>query len=352
MSDKAKRIQAYLAVCPGAISGQGGHDHTFKVACAIVKGFDCTADEALGYLQSWNQRCDPPWSDTELSHKVEDADSASDAKRRGYLLEKTITFTQNTVKEVKQTPFLSSSTKVWDPEQSRLERLALHGAGILANLPDWTTSEMVSESPKQLPMDADDHFDAFLGKWEPEKIIWMGNVEDSGSPAYCGHFATPAVWRRRGLPGSNKLWTSGCCYKLGSFSRCKGNIEEHTYSIVESDRLPYPRQGAILRWLLGMGLPIEMIVDTRGASLHGWLRTTHLSKEYLERLTIMLCGIHNGLEPHPTIPGKMRRMFIGGMGCDPATFRGSQPTRLPGADRPANTAEGKRGGVQKIIFLS
>jgi len=31
------RIERYVDACPGAVSGQRGHDATFKVACALVR---------------------------------------------------------------------------------------------------------------------------------------------------------------------------------------------------------------------------------------------------------------------------------------------------------------------------
>jgi hypothetical protein len=36
-----ERIQRYIDACPPAISGQSGHDQTFRVACILVQGFDC-----------------------------------------------------------------------------------------------------------------------------------------------------------------------------------------------------------------------------------------------------------------------------------------------------------------------
>jgi hypothetical protein len=42
-----QRIGAYLAKVPGAVSGSGGHDQTFRVACALINGFPLGEDEAL-----------------------------------------------------------------------------------------------------------------------------------------------------------------------------------------------------------------------------------------------------------------------------------------------------------------
>lgn len=68
------RARAYLAKCQPAVSGQGGHDQTFKVADKLVNGFGLAVDAALSLLmEDWNGRCDPPWSEKDLLHKLQDA---------------------------------------------------------------------------------------------------------------------------------------------------------------------------------------------------------------------------------------------------------------------------------------
>ena len=81
----AKRASAYLATMPPAISGQGGHDATWRAAVMLVCGFDLDAGEAFDLLATeYNPRCVPPWSEKELRHKVAGAERAG--LPRGYLL--------------------------------------------------------------------------------------------------------------------------------------------------------------------------------------------------------------------------------------------------------------------------
>lgn len=80
-----RRVEAYLAKCAPAISGQKGHDAAFKAACKIGPGFDLSPAETLDWLRVvYNPTCDPPWSDRELEHKVAEAYKVE--KRRGWLL--------------------------------------------------------------------------------------------------------------------------------------------------------------------------------------------------------------------------------------------------------------------------
>lgn len=69
-----QRAEAYLAKCEPSVSGQGGHDRTFKIACKLVHGFGLKQDEAFRLLEErYNPRCQPPWSEKELLHKVSQA---------------------------------------------------------------------------------------------------------------------------------------------------------------------------------------------------------------------------------------------------------------------------------------
>ena len=62
--DVETRAVKYLDSCQPAVSGDGGHAQTFKVAVQLGPGFDLSADIALRLLsQHYNPRCEPPWSE-------------------------------------------------------------------------------------------------------------------------------------------------------------------------------------------------------------------------------------------------------------------------------------------------
>ncbi len=79
-----ERARRYVATIPSAVSGQHGHDATFHVACALVLGFDLSVEDAFQVLGEWNTACQPPWSERELIHKLQDA--AKQPGPRGYLV--------------------------------------------------------------------------------------------------------------------------------------------------------------------------------------------------------------------------------------------------------------------------
>jgi hypothetical protein len=82
-----ERAIAYVNCCPPAISGAGGHSQTFDVARAIVYGFGLGPEIGFDLLKAhYNPRCQPPWSDKELLHKCDEADTKPYNKPRGWLL--------------------------------------------------------------------------------------------------------------------------------------------------------------------------------------------------------------------------------------------------------------------------
>jgi len=82
-----ERVAQYLAACPPAVSGQNGSGQTFFVACQLTNGFGLSESEALSYMQLYNQRCSPPWSEKEIEHKVQDAAASNKhEKPRGHLI--------------------------------------------------------------------------------------------------------------------------------------------------------------------------------------------------------------------------------------------------------------------------
>jgi len=69
---RIRDLRAYIRRIK-SIQGARGSDACFRVAC-ILRDAGLSPEESLAYLLEWNQSCaDPPWSVTELEHKVRDA---------------------------------------------------------------------------------------------------------------------------------------------------------------------------------------------------------------------------------------------------------------------------------------
>lgn len=86
MNTVLERAATYLERMPPAIAGSGGHSATFNAAAALTRGFAMAEQDALPSLMAWNQtHCQPPWTESELRHKIRSA--ASSTRPLGYLLD-------------------------------------------------------------------------------------------------------------------------------------------------------------------------------------------------------------------------------------------------------------------------
>lgn len=84
-SNIVDRARKYVSRIDGAMSGSRGHPTTFKVAIALVRGFNLSHETALMLLREYNERCRPKWKESDLRHKVNEAATKSRAEW-GYLL--------------------------------------------------------------------------------------------------------------------------------------------------------------------------------------------------------------------------------------------------------------------------
>ncbi len=68
------RARLYVTKCDPAVSGQNGHDRFFSVACKLVIGFGLSREQAIDVITNdYNVKCEPPFSDYEIAHKIDDA---------------------------------------------------------------------------------------------------------------------------------------------------------------------------------------------------------------------------------------------------------------------------------------
>lgn len=68
-----ERAMAYLNRLPPAVAGSGGHNTTLRAACECFR-FGLSTGDTLQAMRAFNARCQPPWSEKELAHKVADAE--------------------------------------------------------------------------------------------------------------------------------------------------------------------------------------------------------------------------------------------------------------------------------------
>ena len=202
---------------------------------------------------------------------------------------------------------MSTSAQVEVRRTPRKPKKAPVPAGLLDRVVQqrWHPSDMWEDSPDSLLGDCSDDWRKILALFEPDDVVWIGDITDSGGTRGAKHFKAQKEWLEGSVcPGQ---FTCPSTFKAGTESRSQGNVEARRYLVVESDELQKDEIGAVFRWL-NKYLTLWAVVDTGGKSLHGWFSY-----------------------PKKNIP--MLKELLGALKCDTKMFGASQPCRMPSARR-------------------
>ena len=294
-----ERARRYLSKCPSAVSGQRGHDQTFAVACVLVNGFDLPESDVAVLLSEYNSRCVPPWSDSELLHKLRSAQSASHNKPRGHLLGESgyvaKTFLEYIPAQVQ--PAAKASSKKYNP-QAR------------TSLP-----EPLDDSCRRFLLAAFDESDSIA-------ICDASlNAEGRSIPLGSGITKTRAQWidqldKHDGDP--NKLFTK---QQAGAFVRINPmmpggskdkDVSQFKHALIEFDKLSIEEQFSIISQ---SNAPCSAILGSGGKSVHAWIKVDAKdAEEYASRVA----WIYDHFKQY---------------GVDPKNKNPSRFSRLPGMNR-------------------
>ena len=170
---------------------------------------------------------------------------------------------------------------------------------------NWDPADMFEESPIPIPDAPQAQYEAMLSLFKPDDIVWIGGVKDSGN--HPQHFKMAREWMQ--TPPISQFTTAGV-FAAGTISRSNENVISRRYLVIESDVLTKPQMGAVFQLMRDLfQMKLHAVVDTAGKSLHGWLEMP--KQEWFDQL----------------------KAFLIPLGCDPATFKPSQPVRMPGVKR-------------------
>ena len=120
--------------------------------------------------------------------------------------------------------------------------------------------------------------------FEPQGVIWMGDVKDSGEPRHSKHFKPSKEWWS---DASKFPRVSFSYYQQDSYSRSLENVSESPYILIESDDIigkePETQEDKEQNKRLSMalfhfmqerlGMKCKAIIDTGNKSLHAWFFT-------------------------------------------------------------------------------
>lgn len=327
-----ERAAAYVEKMPQAVSGSGGHNQTFAVTCALLKGFDLTISEARPILQEYNRRCDPPWSEAEIEHKLVSAEGSPDGEKgRGYLLGEGES-RGDKPEEGKGKIFKPFPKPQYDPK-------ALDGFS--APWRDKIDLLWLANRSEVDPALLDS--DSFLSLLylSHEKALVFDNDKTQGQ----------AVWPDDPLPktGKNGVWfiaqpVDGEYYpnpRTKKMSRrSEESITDWRWMILESDKAPLRHWlGAIVQ----MPLRIAALYTSGSRSVHALIRIDARTKKHWDELKKKMA------------PG-LRYLVTNG--ADPGVLSAVRLTRLPFAFREGKWGKGGEyikfatPALQKLLYVN
>jgi len=204
-----------------------------------------------------------------------------------------------------------------DPHWELRELARVHREAILERY-HWPLAEIKHDSPCDVNGAPDIQTRQHLGLFEPDDIIWIGELNHTGKPWNRKNFRERDYWLPRVVGLARYICPA--VFKPGTYSRADRNVAVRKFLVVESDTLSKDQAGAMFR-LLSQRLILRAIVDSGGKSLHGWFDSPDQGE--LEKL----------------------EAFLPELGCDPKMFGASQPCRLAGRKR-------ENGRWQRLVYLN
>jgi hypothetical protein len=328
-----ERALAYISVIAGAVSGERGHDQTFRVACALVHGFALPEHQALTLLIEYNKRCQPPWSERELQHKINSALQSSHAKPRGHLL---LAGCSSRRLPLSRLPAPQDPPKVKiDPTTATENFLKDFRCG---EVDLWEASPI--RPPDDWTKDALALVECFYRSGERINFVTAFTVDKDGkaTPKSKGETverdALVVRWREERMPRSE----AGGWLRMNPLDGqgvADGNVTAFRFALLECDSVPLELQMSLLAKL---PLPIAAILTSGGRSLHAWVRVeAENAEDYRQTVSRMLAllakfGV-DGKNKNPSrlsrLPGVVRCIGALGDGRQRLLYLNPQPTQKP-----------------------
>jgi RecA-family ATPase len=291
-----ERAALWLAKVPPAVSGQNGHSTTYTAAVGLVHGFQLGYGDAMTLLSEWNLSCQPPWSDKDLAHKLREASSRSHDKPAGHLIQ-------------------STSTGM-----------------------DLSRVTFKRPTPTVPPAPGASEFQRFLqSAFAPTEVVCICEQVEDGKPMTSGSFLPIEDWIARFDDPESILFrsdrTDGVFVRINPFrpslySGSDNDVAAYRHVLVEFDDKPKAEQEQLLR---SSGLPISVLIDSGGKSIHAWVRVDAPSRKEWDARRDLIYSSIPGVDPKNKNPSRFSRL--------PGAWRGDQKQKLLANNLGANSWE-------------
>lgn len=327
----SERIRNYVDKMPVAVSGQGGSNACLTVACVLVWGWGLSLEEAMPFMRDYSQRCDPPWSEKELQHKLRSAEKKPSDKGRGYLLGDRAKVTNGgdgaNFKPRAMRPVREFVREEW--AQINPQAVADFTAGIPVLDEAWfarrssvNVSSVDSAGFLSAIFEPEDRVLIFSRYYsQGDFIFWQGHgafrlADERGVQAVKAELpkgGRMGVWYLvQPVSGGWELNGTDAHGRPKFTRRSECNVKRWVHVVLESDEL---EPGLWMRVVAGLRLPIVAIYTSGGRSIHALVRYPVPSK------------------PDWDVAKKTLEKFVCPLGADPGALSAVRLSRLPGCLR-------------------
>lgn len=342
-----ERASKYVAVMPASLSGSGGHNAAFAAACALVKGFNLSVDQARPIMGEFNGRCAPAWSEREIEHKLIQADKTADEQARGYL----IGDGKHVVGEHgKAAPAKRVLPPVAKPQYD--ESVLAEFAGAWADVVDvvWLGNRSAIDPAKVSTslflklMYGEEKVVIFDNEYSQGCALWPNDAERLPTTALngCWFLAQPVDGQYHPNPRSVDRETG----RAKMSRRSEESVTSWRYLVIESDEAPLKLWlGALAR----LPLRIAAIYTSGGRSIHALVRVDAKTKGHWDAIKAECFG-----------QNAPAGRFLIRNGADKGVLSAVRLTRLPGCYREGKFSEKEgrsvyvkfpRPQLQKLLYL-
>jgi hypothetical protein len=232
---------------------------------ALVEGFGLSTAEARPLLADYAARCDPPWNEREVEHKLADAESRIDPSKRGKLRARGVKFRSQPQKMPRLRTVATShvvKTKVQPAKPVRYE-----------------VSDAI-ELPEPMTDGTRAFIRAAFAEGEGIRIaVARFNDEQKEIPKDSGVVLSREEWLRKlddakGNPNKflktserNGIFVSVNPMKLGGSK--DSDVTAFRHALLEFDNISIHEQWGII---IASRIPCAAVISSGGKSIHAWVK--------------------------------------------------------------------------------